>query len=148
MEAHYRSHNVRLVVKVAGENQKEIFRALAAAQDVFEPNRNAAAATRAPFAFRRGPTNPTSTSRWSAWSAAPNSSSGSAKTARPYSRNAWMSTASSCRTAAGRSGVRKGRGGMSKRKGTRNEHRSIRLLEAAGYHCTRAPPPLLAPGIL
>ncbi len=27
---------------------------------------------------------------------------------------------------------------MSKRKGTRNEHRSIRLLEAAGYSCTRA----------
>jgi Holliday junction resolvase len=26
----------------------------------------------------------------------------------------------------------------SKRKGTRNEHRSIRLLEAAGYQCTRA----------
>lgn len=25
-----------------------------------------------------------------------------------------------------------------KRKGTRNEHRSIRLLEAAGYACTRA----------
>lgn len=25
-----------------------------------------------------------------------------------------------------------------KRKGTRNEHRSIRLLEAAGYQCTRA----------
>ena len=25
-----------------------------------------------------------------------------------------------------------------KRKGTRNEHRSIRLLEAAGYRCTRA----------
>jgi Holliday junction resolvase len=25
-----------------------------------------------------------------------------------------------------------------KRKGTRNEHRSIRLLEAAGYTCTRA----------
>jgi hypothetical protein len=24
-----------------------------------------------------------------------------------------------------------------KRKGTRNEHRSIRLLEAAGYACTR-----------
>lgn len=26
----------------------------------------------------------------------------------------------------------------SKRKGTRNEHRSMRLLEAAGYQCTRA----------
>ena len=26
----------------------------------------------------------------------------------------------------------------SKAKGTRNEHRSIRLLEAAGYACTRA----------
>lgn len=25
-----------------------------------------------------------------------------------------------------------------KRKGTRNEHRSIRLLEAGGYACTRA----------
>jgi hypothetical protein len=25
-----------------------------------------------------------------------------------------------------------------KRKGTRNEHRSIRLLESAGYQCTRA----------
>ena len=25
-----------------------------------------------------------------------------------------------------------------KAKGTRNEHRSIRLLEAAGYRCTRA----------
>ncbi len=25
-----------------------------------------------------------------------------------------------------------------KKKGTRNEHRSIRLLEAAGYRCTRA----------
>jgi Holliday junction resolvase len=25
-----------------------------------------------------------------------------------------------------------------KRKGTRNEHRSIELLEAAGYRCTRA----------
>ncbi len=25
-----------------------------------------------------------------------------------------------------------------KRKGTRNEHRSIRLLEAAGYRCTRS----------
>lgn len=25
-----------------------------------------------------------------------------------------------------------------KAKGTRNEHRSILLLEAAGYHCTRA----------
>lgn len=25
-----------------------------------------------------------------------------------------------------------------KRKGTRNEHRAIRILEAAGYHCTRA----------
>jgi Holliday junction resolvase len=25
-----------------------------------------------------------------------------------------------------------------KRKGTRNEHRSIKLLEAAGYRCTRA----------
>jgi Holliday junction resolvase len=25
-----------------------------------------------------------------------------------------------------------------KRKGTRNEHRSIKLLEAAGYACTRA----------
>jgi len=25
-----------------------------------------------------------------------------------------------------------------KRKGTRNEHRSIRLLETAGYRCTRA----------
>lgn len=25
-----------------------------------------------------------------------------------------------------------------KRKGTHNEHRSIRLLEAAGYQCTRA----------
>ncbi len=25
-----------------------------------------------------------------------------------------------------------------KRKGTRNEHRSIRLLEGAGYRCTRA----------
>ncbi len=25
-----------------------------------------------------------------------------------------------------------------KRKGTKNEHRSIRLLEAAGYQCTRA----------
>lgn len=25
-----------------------------------------------------------------------------------------------------------------KAKGTRNEHRSIRLLEAAGYQCTRA----------
>lgn len=27
---------------------------------------------------------------------------------------------------------------MSKRKGTRNEHRSKRLLEAEGYACTRA----------
>jgi len=27
---------------------------------------------------------------------------------------------------------------MSKRKGTRNEHGSIRLLEAAGYSCTRS----------
>lgn len=27
---------------------------------------------------------------------------------------------------------------MSKRKGTRNEHRSIRILESAGYQCTRA----------
>src|SRR5215469_7375932 len=36
MEAHYRTHDGRLVVKVAGENQKELFRALAAAQDVFE----------------------------------------------------------------------------------------------------------------
>ena len=27
---------------------------------------------------------------------------------------------------------------MSKRKGTRNEHRSIALLEASGYHCTRS----------
>ena len=26
----------------------------------------------------------------------------------------------------------------SKRKGTRNEHRTMRLLEAAGYHCARA----------
>jgi Holliday junction resolvase len=25
-----------------------------------------------------------------------------------------------------------------KRKGSRNEHRAIRILEAAGYHCTRA----------
>jgi Holliday junction resolvase len=25
-----------------------------------------------------------------------------------------------------------------KRKGTRNEHRTIRLLEAAGYSCTRS----------
>ena len=25
-----------------------------------------------------------------------------------------------------------------KAKGTRNEHRSMRLLEAAGYHCTRS----------
>ena len=25
-----------------------------------------------------------------------------------------------------------------KRKGTRNEHKAIRILEAAGYHCTRA----------
>jgi hypothetical protein len=28
--------------------------------------------------------------------------------------------------------------GMSKRKGSRNEHRSIALLEASGYHCTRS----------
>lgn len=27
---------------------------------------------------------------------------------------------------------------MSKRKGTRNEHRSMALLEAAGYRCTRS----------
>jgi len=27
---------------------------------------------------------------------------------------------------------------MSKRKGTRNEHRSIALLEDSGYHCTRS----------
>jgi hypothetical protein len=27
---------------------------------------------------------------------------------------------------------------MSKRKGTRNEHKAIQILEAAGYHCTRA----------
>lgn len=27
---------------------------------------------------------------------------------------------------------------MSKRKGTRNEHRSIALLEASGYRCTRS----------
>ena len=27
---------------------------------------------------------------------------------------------------------------MSTRKGTRNEHRSIALLEASGYHCTRS----------
>lgn len=27
---------------------------------------------------------------------------------------------------------------MSKRKGTRNEHRTMRLLEALGYSCTRA----------
>lgn len=27
---------------------------------------------------------------------------------------------------------------MSKRKGTRNEHRSIAILEAAGYRCTRS----------
>jgi Holliday junction resolvase len=27
---------------------------------------------------------------------------------------------------------------VSKRKGTRNEHRTIRLLEAAGYQCIRA----------
>ncbi len=27
---------------------------------------------------------------------------------------------------------------MSKRKGTRNEHKAIRILEAAGYHCTRS----------
>ena len=27
---------------------------------------------------------------------------------------------------------------MSKRKGTRNEHRSINLLEASGYRCTRS----------
>jgi Holliday junction resolvase len=25
-----------------------------------------------------------------------------------------------------------------KRKGTRNEHKAIKILEAAGYHCTRA----------
>jgi len=25
-----------------------------------------------------------------------------------------------------------------KRKGSRNEHKAIRILEAAGYHCTRA----------
>lgn len=27
---------------------------------------------------------------------------------------------------------------MSKRKGTRNEHKAIKTLEAAGYYCTRA----------
>jgi Holliday junction resolvase len=27
---------------------------------------------------------------------------------------------------------------MSKRKGTHNEHRSMRLLESAGYQCTRS----------
>lgn len=27
---------------------------------------------------------------------------------------------------------------MSKRKGTRNEHRSLKLLEASGYRCTRS----------
>jgi hypothetical protein len=32
----------------------------------------------------------------------------------------------------------KGKAMNAKRKGTRNEHKAIKILEAAGYHCTRA----------
>jgi hypothetical protein len=33
---------------------------------------------------------------------------------------------------------KEGKSMNAKRKGTRNEHKAIKILEAAGYHCTRA----------